>query len=265
MKQFQATVVQKDTIAPAWWEMVISGPDLVNAPAPGQFFLTRCGDRFSPYLRRPIFPRIVDDNQLSILLRPDPDPGFAWLSARQVGDGLDLIGPLGTGFELPARAGNLLLVGDSQQITPLLGQLERAIEAGHAVTLALESIRAATIYPVSALPPIVELQAATLDGSLGHHGPVLDLMPGLLPWADMVCAVGSPKLYRALRVYAAETRLKLPAGYLYGLIADGLGVCGVGACFSCTVTTTRGLKLACLDGPVFDLADLDDLDVGGGL
>jgi len=28
--------------------------------------------------------------------------------------------------------------------------------------------------------------------------------------------------------------------------------CGVGACVSCVVKTTQGLKRACKDGPVFD-------------
>jgi len=77
---------------------------------------------------------------------------------------------------------NLLLVSDSQAISPLLAQMERAVAAGLAVTLALGSNRAAAIYPTAALPPAVELQAATLDGSLGRRGPVTDLLPPLLRW-----------------------------------------------------------------------------------
>jgi len=32
--------------------------------------------------------------------------------------------------------------------------------------------------------------------------------------------------------------------------------CGVGACQGCGVEVTRGTKLACTDGPVFDLLEL---------
>jgi len=32
--------------------------------------------------------------------------------------------------------------------------------------------------------------------------------------------------------------------------------CGIGACLSCVVTTRNGLKRACVDGPVFDAADV---------
>ena len=182
---------------------------------------------------------------------------YAWLAARKSGDVLDLIGPLGTGFDLPDRTGNLLLVSNSQQLSPLLGQLELAVDLGCAVTLALESSRAASLYPVSSLPPIVEFRAATRDGSLGYRGTVIDLLPELLSWADLVCVLGSPTLYRDLKRQAEMTRLSLETGYMYGLIANASLACGVGACFGCMLETRRGLKLACADGPVFDLAELD--------
>src|SRR5690606_38143314 len=100
-------------------------------------------------------------------------------------------------------------------------------------------------------------QAATSDGSLGHRGPVTELTPALLPWADVVFAAGSANLYRVLKRQVAEHRLGLRPGYLYGLLTDSLLACGVGACLSCTLETPTGLNLACLDGQVFDLTQLD--------
>jgi dihydroorotate dehydrogenase electron transfer subunit len=32
--------------------------------------------------------------------------------------------------------------------------------------------------------------------------------------------------------------------------------CGLGVCYGCTVKTGEGLKQACKDGPIFDLADI---------
>ncbi len=32
--------------------------------------------------------------------------------------------------------------------------------------------------------------------------------------------------------------------------------CGIGACLSCVVTTSSGLKRACVDGPVFDAEEV---------
>jgi len=182
------------------------------------------------------------------------------LLTRQPGDILDVIGPLGTGFSLPDHLRNLLLVSDGQTIDPLLGQMSRAIGAGISVTLALGGSRAANLYPVSALPPMVEFQAATLDGSLGHRGPVVDLLPDLLTWADAVCAVGSPTLYRALQTQAEKVRLRAESNYLFGLVTPDRMACGVGACMICAMATKAGLKLSCSDGPVFDLTGLEIVD-----
>ena len=256
MLQTQATIIAKETLAPAWWRLTFQLPNLLPPPLPGQFFLIRCGDLFDCYLRRPIFPQYLPNNRLSLLLRPHPDPGLVWLLARSIGDNLDILGPFGTAFALPDGVSNLLLVSDSQWLAPLLGQMERATEKQISVTLALESTRVETIYPAKLLPPAVELQVATLDGSLGHHGFIADLLPNLFQWADMVCAVGSPGLYSLLRKLANEVRFGNQSDFLYGLIADLPLPCGVGACFGCTLETNSGLQLACCDGPVFDLTVL---------
>jgi hypothetical protein len=82
------------------------------------------------------------------------------------------------------------------------------------------------------------------------------LLPDLLRWADRVCAVGSHAFYHSLKAQTAEARLALKPGFLYGLLTEPLLPCGLGACFGCTVETEAGLRLACLDGPVLDLAQL---------
>lgn len=255
--QTQATIIHKETIAPALWRLTLTAPAWSSPPLPGQFLLIRCADRFTCYLRRPVFPIPRDPSQFDLLLRPDPDPGLAWLATRAPGDILDVLGPLGTGFPLHKSGRNLLLVSDVPAIGPLLGHLERAVAAGMAVTLALGGSRAAALYPIAALPPEVEFQAATLDGSLGHRGPITDLLPDLLRWADSVCAVGTMALYRTLRRQMEQARLRAEPDFLYGLLQEQQLVCGVGACLSCTLETRTGPKLACLDGPMFDLADLN--------
>lgn len=257
MIQTEATVVAKETLGPAWWRIQVSAPALTPPSLPGQFLLVRCGNSTDVYLRRPIFPETGSGDGFSFLLRPDPDPGLAWLLTRRPGDTLDLIGPLGQEFPLPSHIRNLLLVSDTQAIGPLLGQMRRGLAAGLAVTLALGGRRAADLYPISALPPAVEFQAATLDGSLGRRGPVADLLPELLRWADLVCAAGSIELYRRLRVETAVVRFRAEREYLYGLVTNAPLACGTGACLGCPVETVAGLRLACLDGPVFDLTTLE--------
>lgn len=254
MQQLTASVIQRETVAPAWWQLTVAAPKLTTTFSPGQFFLARCE---GCYLRRPIFPQPLPNGQLSLLLRPAPDPGLAWLSARQPGDTLDLIGPLGNGFALPPTARNLLLISDSQRLSPLLGLMHHALASGAAVTLLLGGRTAAAIYPATHLPAAVELHAATADGSLGRRGTLEALLPDFLGWADAVAAVGSPGLYRALQRHTRQVRFGASSDFLFGLAAPALLPCGVGACFGCAMPTATGPRLACTDGPVFDLMALE--------
>lgn len=256
MLQTQVTIVDKKLVGPAWWELTLAGAELGLALQAGQFLLVRCDTLWSCYLRRPIFPQPQADGHLRLLLRPDPDAGLAWLAARQSGDTLEVIGPFGSGFTLPAEPHNLLLISDSQFLSPLLGLVDAALAAGYPVTLALGAGRASALYPITRLPPAVEFHAATLDGSLGQRGSVTQLLPELLRWADQVCAVGSTRLYRAIKAAAAHVRFAGSEGFAYGLITNLPLACGVGACLGCAIETSTGIRLTCTAGPVFDLAAL---------
>ena len=74
-------------------------------------------------------------------------------------------------------------------------------------------------------------------------------------WADCVCIAGDPATYPALAEAVRETRLGPPPRFAQALVAPPVA-CGVGACRGCAVPVERGFKLACTDGPVFDLLDL---------
>ena len=252
----QGTIVHKTSLAPAWWQFVVNAPALAPKLIPGQFLMLRCGDSSVCYLRRPIFPQRLSDETFCVLIRPTPDPGLSWLLTQQIGDTLDLIGPLGNGFNLPNGVNSLLLVSDDQTIAPLLGLVDTAITRNINVTLALGASRADTLYPATTLPPAVEFQAATFDGSAGHHGPITDLLPDLLSWADVVCATGSAKLLQTLKDKTSIARMGLQSDFLFGLTLTLTPTiaCGTGACFACGIQTEAGVKLTCTDGPVFDMA-----------
>jgi len=106
----------------------------------------------------------------------------------------------------------------------------------------------------------MEVHVATTDGSAGHHGSPLDLFPDLVRWADCVCIAGDVVTYPALAEIVREARMLPPLaeggrGRGQALVVPPMA-CGVGACQGCGVEVVRGVKLACTDGPVFDLLEL---------
>jgi dihydroorotate dehydrogenase electron transfer subunit len=176
--------------------------------------------------------------------------GTHWLSQRQAGDSLDLLGPLGNGYTVYPDAKNLLLVAGGIGIAPLVFLAQKASGLGCSITLLLGARTAAELYPKNLLPAKLKLITATEDGEKGHKGMITDLLPDYINWADQVFACGPLPMYQAmarmpqLRNKPVQISLEVRMG------------CGLGICYGCTIKTRNGLKQVCKDGPVFELNDI---------
>jgi 2-polyprenylphenol hydroxylase and related flavodoxin oxidoreductases len=104
--------------------MWIEAPDIASSAQPGQFITVRCEDFV---LRRPFSIHQTDLRRMAILFKM-VGKGTVWLSQRQKGDKIDVLGPLGNGFgvpsiiarhEVPRQSKNLLLVAGGIGIAPL--------------------------------------------------------------------------------------------------------------------------------------------------
>ncbi len=261
MQQLDLRLIAKQNLKPTLWEFTLAGDS--PSPEPGQFYLVRCLVSYTIYLRRPIFPQAGSpawDTQVTFLLNAKQtiDAGYAWLASRQVGEKLNVLGVLGKGFRLPELGQNLLLIGEGQDISPLLGLLQQATERRLNVGLAIESFSARDMYDFQTLPCEVELYLATRDGSLGHQGSIINHLADLPRWADAIYAVGSNDFLRHLKHHLQEKFFHLPSDFVQALPQDlPLHICGVGTCLGCAIHTSKGLRPACTDGPVFDLMHLD--------
>src|SRR3981189_2025044 len=91
-------------------ELVVHHPPSAVAVSPGQFFQLAVG---APHtiLRRPYSAAWSDpaSGRIGFIFNV-VGAGSAWLSVRHVGRGLDLLGPLGHGFELD-RARSAVCIG----------------------------------------------------------------------------------------------------------------------------------------------------------
>lgn len=227
--------------------------ELAREAEPGQFVMVRCGE--DAVLRRPLSLHQVapEDSPREIaLLFSVQGEGTKWLSRRQPGEKVDLLGPLGNSFTIPSKSRRLLLVAGGVGIAPLVFLAQRALSRGHSVTLLLGASTAAQLYPASLLPPRVKLVTATDDGSAGRKGTVVDLLEEYLEKADALYACGPVAMYKSLFHLIERKDYQKPAQVS---LEVRMG-CGVGACYSCTIRTKRGLKQVCRDGPVFSLEEV---------
>jgi NAD(P)H-flavin reductase len=156
-------------------------------------------------------------------------------SAWQPGTRLNLRGPLGHGFALPPHAKRVVLAMLGNSPTRLLSLLPVALKRGEVAVFCDGA--------VGELPTSVEVHK-------------LDALPAALGWADYLAVDVALEQVDDL---AAHLGLKenLPRALAAQALAAAPMPCGgLAKCGVCSLSTRNGFKLACEDGPVFDLSEL---------
>jgi dihydroorotate dehydrogenase electron transfer subunit len=124
MKQTLAEISSNVEVIPGIHLMWIEAPHIAAAAQPGQFITVRCGDfvlrrPFSIHQSSPLTCSPYDssrragedpgEGEVAILFKV-AGKGTLWLSQRQNGEKIDILGPLGKGFAIGTKSKNLLLV-----------------------------------------------------------------------------------------------------------------------------------------------------------
>lgn len=246
----RVTVVANERVATGVGLVVLHAPRTAAAVLPGQFVHVRIATGTSFILRRPFSVHRVRGERLEILYQV-VGAGTLALAECGAGEVMDLLGPLGHGWEIPPDAAHALLVAGGLGAAPLGMLAEELAERGVAVTVAAgapceERLLARELFERVAR----RVEYATDDGSCGTPGFVTGICTGLLAdeALDVVYTCGPEPMQRIVASQAAA------AGVACQVSLERLMACGIGACLSCVVTTSEGLKKACVDGPVFDAA-----------
>ncbi len=153
------------------------------------------------------------------------------------GKELVLRGPLGQGFDLPPDAHHIALAALGESAARLLPLAASAL-AGNA------SIAIFADVALPALPASLEIFP-------------LAALPENLAWADFLALdlplEKLPELRHCLGLQRGEN---LPC-QVQALITTPMPCAAAAECGACTVPAKGGYKLACQDGPVFDLREIE--------
>ena len=256
MRLADARVVERREVGANLFLLWLSAPDISRGARPGQFVMVRCGDGLDPFLARPFWIhriRAGDDGEQFALLVEVVGRGTRWLARTVPGQELCVWGPLGRPLTLAPGVRNLLLLAYGVSVAPLVWCADDETERGRSVTLVLGAPTAAQLYPVELLKPEVELSLTTDDGTSGRDESVADLIEEHAGWADQIIACGPTELYRSI---AGVLRMLLWRRPCRVLLQPPMP-CGTGVCAGCWVPARRrGMKLACREGPAFDLREL---------
>ena len=228
----------------------------ISLSTPGQFINIQVRGEDAPFFRRP-FSIAGTNGQSAEIIYEVVGNGTYYLSSLGIGDSLDIIGPLGTGFKFDKEKSNILLVGGGIGLPPLLFLAQKMSHNGINPML-LAGFRTKTVnYLPRHTNPILY---ATNDGTLGYNGYITDLLIDKLTEKDCerIFACGPEPMLSRVKEISDEFNAAC------SVAVEKLFGCGTGLCLGCIIEnslkryteTGKKYSLACKEGPVFDAADL---------
>lgn len=179
--------------------------------------------------------------------------GTRWLAGRRPHDAVDLVGPLGRPFALPRLPAVATLVGGGYGAAALFALAEALRARGSRVHFVLGAATGDRLFgALEAKRMATGVVFTTEDGSVGHHGRVSDVLPGVLArtGSDVAYACGPMGMLAAVSAAAAD------AGIPCQVAVEEAMACGIGVCMTCVLPVigddgvTRMVR-SCLEGPVF--------------
>jgi dihydroorotate dehydrogenase electron transfer subunit len=240
-------VIEKTAISAGIYSYEILCQDVAELVRPGQFVHIKI-DGFT--LRRPISICEIDRRNGSLrIIFEVRGAGTAKLTDINVGDNIDMIAPLGNGFNLPESIADdrrVILVGGGIGVPPLLAVAKVMKESSTAILgfRSYDKIILAGDFKRADSHVIT----CTDDGSVGFRGQVTTPLAAELDKGDVdkVYSCGPEPMLKAVIAECVARGVPCEVS-----LEERMG-CGVGACVVCACKTQSGMKRVCKDGPVFD-------------
>lgn len=269
MKNLQTIVLSNQEISPGYFRMRILAPGYSERALPGQFVMFRVRRSLPPLLRRPF--GIFQIGFLPADCEGMPQKEYVELIYKVVGTGtevmrelhhgdqIELLGPLGRGFEVAGDGVETILVGGGIGLVPLY-MLAASRPDRSRTRLLIGGRSREDIITVTEFERLgVTTHVTTEDGSLGEEGLITRILERKLdkyPQAR-VYSCGPMPMLRAVEAICSERKVPLQVSL------EALMACGVGACLGCVVKG-RGHSeqnpqylCTCRQGPVFHSHELD--------
>lgn len=240
-------LVSKNELVPGIFDFVIENERIAKETQCGQFLHIDCGGK--TFLRRPISICDAYDDKVRFIFEAKGE-GTTELSQKEVGDYIDIIGPLGHGFEIKEKHKNPIIIGGGIGVFPLY---KLAKELNNNANIFLGFRNKDRVVMESEFEKVSKLTiVGTDDGSYGYNGYIASAMEGYIKNApcDVIFACGPMPMLKAVKEIAERSGIECQLS-----LEQRMG-CGIGACLVCVCETifegTNKYMRVCKNGPVFD-------------
>jgi len=227
---------------------------LASNSYPGQFVHVQIKKTI---LRRPFSIHRIKDDIVYLLFRLR-GRGTKILSQYKYNDKLDIIGPLGKGFNVSddkIKFANNILVAGGLGVAPLFFLSERLKNFPATVILGAKN-KEEILCEKEFKKRGFKVYIATEDGSRGQKATAVDILNNLikkLPKKERIniYACGPEAMFKAIkRVINRRPLIECEVSF------EQFMGCGLGICCACVIKTKKGYQKVCQDGPVFNLQDI---------
>jgi dihydroorotate dehydrogenase electron transfer subunit len=270
--QSRVSIIENVRLARDTYRVRFECPQIARRFVPGQFIMLRLAGVDDPLLGRPLalYDTVRDSDGVPVgvdIVYATFGKMTRRLARCAPGEEIEIWGPLGNGFpQLPTE--HLILVAGGIGQTPFLalgqeyfglrqyGDPPRNTRRASRITLCY-GVRTAEL--VAGVPDFLsagfDVQLASDDGSIGHHGFVTDLLGRVLDETRgqdrlVVCCGPEPMMQ------AVADLCRLSATRCIVSLETPMA-CGIGICFSCVAKVLQpgggwDWKRTCVEGPIFD-------------
>lgn len=246
---YECEIVEKRELAESVFAIAVERGELAARSRAGQFAGINCGG--GSLLRRPLSICDARGDTVEFVFEVKGE-GTRRLADYPAGGCLDILGPLGNGFDIPD--GKILVAGGGVGVPPLLFA---ACSAPGRVDAVLGFRDSGRIILKDRFEEVCgDVRVTTDDGSYGIAGTISGPLEELLEKGgyEAVLACGPRAMLGAAAALCGRYGVPCQVS-----VEERMG-CGIGACLVCACATVAdgGTRMSrvCKDGPVFNATEL---------
>jgi len=255
MFQIKTTILYNKKVQGDYFHLVFESLKIAGKALPGQFLNIRIGVGNEPLLRRPFSIHRVKGRKVEILYEVIGQ-GTKILSQRKTGEFLDIIGPLGNGFNYTLHAARYtlpILVAGGMGVAPLMFLAEKLNKRKTLILIGAKT-KNHILCEKDFKKLGCEVKIASDDGSHGFKGYVSELLKNELYakryTLNAIYACGPRPMLKEISLISKQRNMEAQ------ISLEEHMACGIGACLGCVIGTTKGYKRVCKDGPVFNAEEI---------
>ncbi len=226
-------------------------PEITSTIQPGQFLNVKVSETIFPLLRRPFSVCDVEGESLFLMFNILGE-GTKLLAKKHIGDTVDILGPLGKGFQLEGKYETAVIVAGGLGSAPF-PYLIRKLNPTKKVKCFVGGRTSHDVIQYG----MKNVSVSTDDGSIGFKGNVVNLLEKELAKGEYskakIFGCGPNAMLRSLKEFAAKNNIECEVS------TECAMACGFGICMGCPIESTQQKEkyhLVCKDGPVFNVRDV---------